>query len=134
MPKNTLTYPSKNCRGDWGCQLRGGEREVSIRIMFQNMRGIGNASDLSSQHKLDTLKNTMMNEGKSIKGIAEVNINWSKIPIKENIYNSTDRWFKKMRKITGYNRVTISGGSFQSGGAAIMEVDKLSCRAIGTGQ
>ena len=35
----------------------------------------------------------MINGEIVIIGIAEVNINWSKIPIKENIYNRTDGWF-----------------------------------------
>ena len=55
--------------------------------MFQNMVGMGNTSDKSSQHKLYTLKNNMINEGIAIIGLAEVISNWSKIPIKENMYN-----------------------------------------------
>ena len=102
--------------------------------MFQNMGGMGNASDQSSQHKLDALKNTMINEGISIIWLVKVNVNWSKIPIKDNIFNRTDGWFKTRMIITGYNRVTISGRPFQSGGTAIMTVDKVSWRAIATGQ
>ena len=48
--------------------------------MFQNMGGIGNSSDQPSQHKLDTFKNTKINEGISIMGLAKVNNNWNKIP------------------------------------------------------
>ena len=72
MPNTTLTNPSKNPRGDWSHQLRGGKRSGRIMIMFQNIGGrimimfqniggMGNASDQPSQHKLDTLKNTMIN-------------------------------------------------------------------------
>ena len=43
-----------------------------------------------------------------------------------------DGWLKTRSIITGYNQVTIS--IFQSGGTPIMEVDKVSCRAIATGQ
>ena len=43
-----------------------------IMIMFENMGGMGNASDQPIQHKLDTLKNTMTNEGIAIIGLAEV--------------------------------------------------------------
>ena len=50
--------------------------------MFQNMVGTGNTSDQHSQHKLDTLKNTIINEGIEIIGLAKVYSNWSKIPIK----------------------------------------------------
>ena len=62
----------------------------SIRIMFQNMRVTGNASYQSSKKKLDNFKKTMINEGISIIGLTEVNSNWSKIPIKGNIYNRTN--------------------------------------------
>ena len=51
-----ITNPSKNRRSDWGHQLRWGERERAIRIMFQNMGVMGNVSDQSSQHKIDTLE------------------------------------------------------------------------------
>ena len=50
------------------------------------MGGIVNTSDQSSKHNLDTLKNTLINEEITIIGMAEVNINWSKIPIKYNMY------------------------------------------------
>ena len=61
VPKNTLKNPSKNRRGDWGHHLRGGKGEVSIRIMYQNIGGMNNASYQSIQHKLYTFKNTMIN-------------------------------------------------------------------------
>ena len=51
------------------------------------MKGMSNASYQLSQHKLYISKRTIINEGNEIIGIAEVNINWSKIPIRENIYN-----------------------------------------------
>ena len=68
--------------------------------------------------------------------VAEVNSNWSKIPIKDHIYiyNRKDGWFKTRRVITGYNKVTISGGPFKCGDTAIMDTEKVSCRAIETGQ
>ena len=64
----------------------------------------------------------MINEGIEIIGIAEVNSNWSKILIIENLYNSTDEWFKTSRIITGYNQGTISDGKFQSVGTTILVV------------
>ena len=51
---------------------------------------MSNASYQSSQHKLYTFKNAIINEGIVIIRLAKVNINWSKITIKENIYNSRD--------------------------------------------
>ena len=101
--------------------------------MFQNMGVMVNASDQPSQHKLYSFKNTMINKGIEIVEIDEVNSNRSKIPIKEIIYNRTDRWFKTRRISTGYNQVTISDRPFQSGGTAIMAVDEVSCILITTG-
>ena len=131
MTKNTLTNPSKNCRSDWGHQFRGKEREGMIRIMLQKMGGMGNASDQSIQHNIDSLKNTMINEGIAVIGKTEVNMNWININKKGNTYNRTDGWFKIRCISTGYNQVTISGGTFQSGGTAIMAVEKVSYREIG---
>ena len=68
----------------------------------------------------------MINEVISIVGLSEVNFNWSKINIKENIYNSTEGWFKTSRIRTGHNRVTNSDGTFQSGGTSIITVDEVS--------
>ena len=90
-------------------------------IMLQNMEGMGNTSDHSSQHKLYTLKKTMINE-------------WSKIPIRDNIHIRTDRWSKTRRIITGYKKVIIYGGPFQRRGTAAMAVDKVSFKAIITVQ
>ena len=74
------------------------------------MGGMGNASYQSIQHTLDTLKKIMIDEGISIIWLTEVNSHWSKIPIKDNIYNRKDGWFKIRSISTGYNKVTISGG------------------------
>ena len=74
---------------------------------------MGNASDQPILQKLYTLKNTMINEEIAIIGLMEVNSNWSKIPIKQNIYNRTDTWFKTRIIITGYNQATISDGTFK---------------------
>ena len=102
--------------------------------MFQNMGGMGNASYQPFQHKLDTLKKNMINEGIAIVGIAEVNSNWIKIPVKDDIYNRADGWFKTRSISRGFNRVTASYGPFQSGVTAIMAVNEVSRRVIETGQ
>ena len=64
----------------------------------------------------------MINEVIAVMGLAEVKSNWRKFPIRENIYNRMDGWFKTRRFSTGYNRVTNSNGPFQSGGTATMAV------------
>ena len=58
--KTSETYVKHHTcyKGDWGHQLRGGEREVRIRIMFHNMGSMGNTSDQPTQHKLDTFKSS----------------------------------------------------------------------------
>ena len=78
-------------------------------IMFQNMGVMGIIPDKSIQHKIYTLRNTITN-------------NWGIIPLNENIYNKKKGWFKTRSIKTGYNQVTISSETFQSGGAAIMAV------------
>ena len=98
------------------------------------MGGMGNASYQLIQHKIDTLKKNMINEGIAIIGPAGVNSNRSKITITENIYNMTDRWLKTRSISTGYNQASISDGPFQRGDTDIMEVEKVSCRSIATGQ
>ena len=64
-------------------------------IIFKNMGSIGNKSDQPRQHKLYTIKKFMINEGISIVGIAEVNRNWSKMTIKDNIHKRMDGLFKQ---------------------------------------
>ena len=60
----------------------GGEREVIIRIMLQNMGGMCNTSDQSIQHIIDTFKNDIINERIAIIGLEEVNSNCNIIPKK----------------------------------------------------
>ena len=76
----------------------------------------------------------MINEGISIVGLSQVNNKWSRIPIKENIYNMTDDWFIRRSISAGYNQVTTSERTFQSVGISIMDVDEVSCIAIAIGQ
>ena len=65
----------------------------------------------------------MINEGIAIIGLAEVNSNWIKNLIRENIYNRVDGCFKTRRIGTGYRKFTISGRPFQSRGTDIVVVD-----------
>ena len=59
--------------------------------MFQNMGVMGDASYQLSQQKLNTLKNSVINEVIAIIEIAEMNSNRSKIPIKRiNIIGQMD--------------------------------------------
>ena len=76
------------------------------------------------------LKNIMIKKGISIVGLAEVKRNWSKTPIKENIFNRTNGWFKKRRIGTGYIWFTTFDRTFQSGGTATMVVDKVPCTSM----
>ena len=76
----------------------------------------------------------MINKVIAIIGLAQIDSNWSKIPIKENIYNMTDGWFKIRRISTGYNRFTTSDGTFKSGGTYIILMDEVSCREIAISQ
>ena len=102
--------------------------------MLQNMVGVRNKSDQFIQYKLDTFKNTMINGGISMIGLEKLNSNWNKNLIKDNIYNKMDKEVKTRRIIIGYNQITISGKQFQIGITSIMAVEKVSCRAITTGQ
>ena len=97
------------------------DRIVFVPKHGRNMQSIISIKSAQSLY----LKNNIINEGISIIGLAEVNINWGKIPIRENIYNRTDGWFKTRSISTGYNKVTISGGPFQSRGTDIMMLDKV---------
>ena len=67
----------------------------------------------------------MINEGIAMVKLSEVNDNWRKFPIKENIYNRTDGWLEKRSISTGYNQVTTYDGPFQSMGTVIMAVDEV---------
>ena len=67
-------------------------------------------------------------------GLEKLNSNWNKNLIKDNIYNKMDKELKTRRIITGYNQITISGKQFQIGVTSIMAVEKVSCKAIKTGQ
>ena len=64
-----------------------GEEKGSIRILFQNTGGLINASTESSGHKLNTLKKILHNGEVSILGLAEVNSDYKKLPLKDNLYH-----------------------------------------------
>ena len=51
------------------------------------MWGLENVSIYPIIHKLDTLKKILHNGEVYIIGILEVNIDWRKLPLKENLYH-----------------------------------------------
>ena len=55
-------------------------------------------------HKLDNLNKILHNGEVSILGLAEVNIDWRKVPLKENLYNQTDGYYKTCRISIAHNK------------------------------
>ena len=102
MPNTTLRNTSKKCIADWSHQLIWGKREGRIGNKVQTLQVLA-THQINLAKTFDTLKKTMINEGIPIVIIAEVNSNWSKITIKEDIYNRKNGWLKKRRISTGYN-------------------------------
>ena len=68
------------------------------------MSGLGNSSTEANRHNLNNLNKILQNGEVSILCIAEVNISWSKVPLKETIYHQTDSWYRTHRIKKGGER------------------------------
>ena len=98
-----------------------------IRLLIYNIDGLGNASTKPIRHKLDTLSKILHNGEVSILGLAEVNIDWRKVPLKENLYNQTDGYNKTCRISIAHNKKVARYGPLQSGGAATIAMNEIAC-------
>ena len=77
------------------------------------MGGLGNALIEPRRHNIDTRKKILHNGEVSILGPAKVNINWIKVPLKQNLYDQTDGSYKTCRINKANTKKTAEDRTFQ---------------------
>ena len=112
----------------FGDELSKRKRKDTVRIMFQNIRGLGSKEDSS---KAETLRQNIADKQIDIIGMVEVNVNWKRVAKRKNLTQMSKQWFESSKVSVSYNYHQISNKTkFQPGGAAIISRGSLALRAI----
>ena len=104
------------------------KKEKTIRVMFQNVRGIGYGK---KHFKAERVRQTIVNHKVDVMMIAEVNVNWERAG-RENSFRQIARyWFRQCKSSCTYNQhQRLEVTKWQPGGHAIVSRDEISLRII----
>jgi hypothetical protein len=107
----------------------------SIRVLFQNIGGLGDLFKDKEPEKLSRLKTFLIKQDVDVLGIAETNTDWRTLPLENNLWNRTSSWFQSRRISVSHNDKVApkSGRYFQVGGTATMLINEMASRPLKPG-
>ena len=107
----------------------------SIRILFQNIGGLGDLYQDKEPEKIVRLKKFLIKHNVDVVGIAETNTDWRTLPTENNLWNRTSSWFQSRRLSVSHNDKVApkTGRYFQVGGTLTMLIDEMASRPLQTG-
>ena len=108
----------------------GKKKKGSVRIMFQNVNGIGYTHD---SPKAVGVRNLIFQKEVDAMAIAEVNVNWAKVRRDNTLTHTCRRWFQTSKVAYAYNQHERSRKFVhQPGGTAIITKGETALRVSST--
>ncbi len=112
----------------WGDSVDPPKNNNNLRIMLQNVNGIGYNED--TIWKSEKIKDMMNKFELDAFLMTEVNVNWKKVPRKFSLEYLTQYWFENSTNTFSYNQRDRSSTKSLPGGTAIVTKDELANRKI----
>ena len=129
-PESVRPLSTKDNERNDKCRFFGDKCEMkekgSVRIMFLNVNGLGYMHD---SPKAVGVRNLMFQKETDIMALAEVNVNWSKIPREKTLPQTCRRWFQTSKTAFAYNQHERNKRfEHQPGGTAILTTGEMALR------
>ena len=130
---STANNPRQNHREEetahWGDKMR--RKHISkVRICFANVNNIGQHR---ASYKSIQLKSFIENKGIDLMCMAEMGVNWKRIPQRDNIWERTKHWFEEIRVAASFNTKDHLARRSQYGGTAMLGINALASKINRTG-
>ena len=112
------------------------KRDDCVRLLFQNVGGIGFCSATRSQEslKLEKLKELVIDKEVDIVGLAEVNTDWRLVENNNSVWAATAAWKESRRIQLGFNTTAPPVEKYQVGGTLNMTFDEVAFRVRKRGE
>ena len=110
-----------------GC---GGKHKDNIRIVTQNINGIG---QIAGSMKERNLKEFILEREIDIMGMQELYVCWAKVQEKNRIWDRFRHWREVAQLSVAYNIQEVNKIRHQPGGTAVLSINKMANRVIATG-
>ena len=104
-----------NCRYLYGDNFSKNKAKKTLRIVFQNINGLGTSEETDKRDFIREFINTYKIDCFCM---AEVNTNWKIVARKESLSALAKKWFRHSRVITAHNVVSNTKFPHQQGGVA----------------
>ena len=114
-----------SCRDTFGDKLQKHKKRGNIRIVFQNINGLGTTDETC---KRDLIREFITLYNIDCFAMAEVNINWKIVAKKESLNSLAKQWFQNSRVVTSHNAITSTRYHHQQGGVGMIVAGDMALR------
>ena len=130
--KESQIIGKSKCRGTYyGDNLKKKKESENLRILFQNINGIGTTKETDKKEVL----RDFINEYKvDCYAIAEVNVNWKIVPTKDSMHTFFKDSFQNCRVTSAHNLWGNTKKPHQQGGVGIVTTGDMALRIASTDQ
>ena len=123
-----MSNDEKNkCRETYGDKMIKKKSSKTIRVVFQNVNGF---LPVNGDDKKELIRNFINDNRVDIFMMAEVNVNWKIVGVKENLRSLTRKWFRNSRVAVAHNLLSGSKTPHQPGGVSTIVAGDLSASVI----
>ena len=116
---------NNNRKTIYGDVLRKKKKKENIRIVYQNINGLGTCEETDKRELISTFINDYRVD---CFAIAEDNVNWKIVAKKESLYQYAKECFSNSRVATSHNIWGHTKKPHQQGGVAIITAGEMALR------
>ena len=113
----------------WGHTMKKKEHK-KIRVSFVNVNGIGS---YATHEKSQGIRRYIVDKEVDVMGIAETNVNWSRVYSRDTLWDRTKAWVPDRRIGVSYNLHQTVTSKTQPGGTATIAVNDMAHRFKASG-
>lgn len=114
---NRRVQETTECREYYGDKISKSKSKKDIRVLFQNINGLGSSDETDKRASIREFINTYKVD---VFAMAEVNMNWKIVAKKQSLASLAKEWFEHSRVVTAHNMLVNTKTPHQQGGTAII--------------
>ena len=118
-------------RDFYGDKISKSKSKKDIRVIFQNINGLGTSEETDKRAQIRQFINTYKID---VFALAEVNTNWKLVAKKQSLRSQAKEWFEHSRVETSHNLLVNTKSPHQQGGVAIMVSGDMALKVSKTTQ
>ena len=115
----------------YGDKISKSKSKKNIRVIFQNINGLGTSEETDKRDQIQQFINTYKID---VLAMAEVNTNWKLVAKKQSLRAQAKEWFEHSRTEVAHNLLVNTSTPHQQGGVGIIVAGDMALKVSKTSQ